>query len=80
MRIGWLAPSVKQVGYFGEYKQVVEIGGSIVYRLLARFLFNYTNSNGYQHGYWMETTTATSDYSQPSVVATSGNSWLLGGC
>ena len=80
MRIGWLAQTTKTVGYFGEYENVVEIGGSIVYRLLARFLFNYTNSNGYQHGYSMETTTAVSDHSQGTVVATSGNSWLRGTC
>jgi hypothetical protein len=79
-RIGWLSQTTKTVGYYGEYELVTEIGGSILYRLMARFMFNFTNGFGYQHGYWMETTTATSDRSQPSVVATSGNSWLRGTC
>lgn len=79
-RIAWIAQTTKSVGYFGEQEQVVEIGGSILYRLMARFLFNYTNSTGYMHGAWMETYTGLSDASQSTVVATSGNYWLRGTC
>jgi hypothetical protein len=80
MRLRWQAQTTKTVGYYGEYENVTEIGGSLVYRLMARFMFNFTNGYGYRHGTWMETTTALTDASESTVVATSGNGWLRPSC
>lgn len=72
-RTGWTASTTKTVEHWAEDEWVVQIGGSGVYKLLAKFLFNVTNNSGYRHGTKVETATYTFDYSASEFAATSGS-------
>jgi hypothetical protein len=69
-------PAVKTMKAFGENETVLEIGGSIIYRLIARGWANITNSTGYSYGTLLKTITATTGNTDPGAVATSGGSWI----
>ena len=65
---------------YGSNETLIEIGGSVVYRLIAHGWFNYTNHVGWAVGTLMKTITATSGATDPGVVATSGGSWITLSC
>lgn len=71
VRLKWLASAVKTVAFYGQNEQVIEIGGSITYRRVAKAVVNYTNGTGVAFGYHMETTTATTDWSVGTIASSS---------
>jgi hypothetical protein len=80
MRMSFIAPAVKQMEFRGQNETVVEIGGSIVYRLIAKFFFNVTNQTGTRLGILIATLTAASGTSASYTVATSGSGWITLSC
>jgi hypothetical protein len=71
-RTKWWANTTKTVEWWGENENVLTLGGSIVYRLIAEAMFNVTNSTGLRYGTRIETVTSTQDYGPEVEVATSG--------
>jgi hypothetical protein len=78
--MSFIAPAVKQMEFRGQNETVVEIGGSIVYRLIAKFFFNVTNQTGTRLGILIATLTAASGTSASYTVATSGSGWITLSC
>lgn len=79
-RLTWTAQTTKKVGFFGEYETVLGASGELISEMIAKFMWNYTNSTGYRHGSYLESATGTSDYSDPGIIASSGSTQLRTNC
>lgn len=78
MRLSWLAPQVITMDTYGEAEAVLEVSGVVVYRGFGRFFAK--GSGGYRHGTLVKTQTATSGYSDPSIISTSGSTAIQLSC
>ncbi len=81
VRLRWNAPSTKTVETWGKYESRYDVGASVlVSRLIPSAVFNVTNNAGYKATVKIETNTATSDYSAPYTIATSGATYISTDC
>lgn len=81
VRLRWNASTTKTVETWGKYEQMYQVDVStLVTRLFAAAVFNVTNNAGYRASVLIETNTATSDYSDPYTIATSGSSYISTSC
>jgi hypothetical protein len=80
MRMTYISAAAKKMEFRGQSEAVVEIGGSLVYRTIARFFFNATNGTGTRLGILLATLTAARGTSASYTVATSGSSWITLNC
>lgn len=72
IRMHWWANTKKTVTLKGEVEYYHSFSGGLTTRIIVEALYNQTNSAGFSGGTTVETVTATDDYSNALLVATSG--------
>jgi hypothetical protein len=72
IRMHWWASTKKTVTLKGEIEYYHSLTGGLTTRIIVEALYNHTNSAGFSGGTTIETVTATDDYSNALLVATSG--------